>query len=114
MPSQIEAAHRRLDDLTAQERVLKRESAVGADHGERLNLLAAERESVQAALTELNARFDQEKSLVVRIRELRTTLEGALEVHPAAAGAAASSSQGATGDGEVRTELQQLTNELVE
>jgi len=114
MPSQIEAAHRRLDDLTVQERVLKRESAVGADHGERLNFLAAERESVQAALTELNARFDQEKSLVVRIRELRTTLEGALEVHPAAAGAAASSSRGATGDGDVRTELQQLTNELVE
>src|SRR5258708_9196462 len=39
-PPAVEDAHRRLDDLEVQRRVLEREPAVGADHTERLPAIA--------------------------------------------------------------------------
>ena len=43
VPPAIEDAHRTLDDLAVQTRVLDREAALGADHSERLQNLAAQR-----------------------------------------------------------------------
>ena len=43
IPSRVEAAKRRLDDLQVQERVLSREAALGADHGERLAAISKEK-----------------------------------------------------------------------
>jgi type VI secretion system protein VasG len=74
-PPAIEDAQRRLDDLAVQERVLSREAAVGADHGERLGKIAAERTEVEANLASLSTRWNEERDLVTKIRELRETLE---------------------------------------
>ena len=74
-PPAIEDAQRRLDDLAVQERVLSREAAVGTDHNERLGKIAAERVEVEANLAALTTRWNEERELVVRIRELRETLE---------------------------------------
>jgi type VI secretion system protein VasG len=74
-PPAIEDAQRRLDDLAVQERVLSREAAVGTDHNERLGKIAAERVEVEANLAALTTRWNEERDLVTKIRELRETLE---------------------------------------
>src|SRR5690242_5273898 len=74
-PPAIEDAQRRLDDLAVQERVLSREAAVGTDHNERLGKIATERVEVEANLAALTTRWNEERELVTKIRELRETLE---------------------------------------
>src|SRR5438477_1047843 len=74
-PSTIEAAQRRLEDLAVQRRVLEREAAVGANHDERLASIQQQRLQTEAELTSLNARWELEKTLVQRIREIREQLE---------------------------------------
>ncbi|PYP68251.1 MAG: type VI secretion system ATPase TssH [Gemmatimonadetes bacterium] len=74
-PSTIEAAQRRLEDLAVQRRVLEREAAVGANHDERLASIQQQRFQTEAELTSLNARWELEKTLVQRIREIREQLE---------------------------------------
>lgn len=76
IPAAVEDATRILDDLVVQERVLEREAATGTDHSERLAQIAQSREREQARLDELKVRWEKEKTLVARIRELRTQLEG--------------------------------------
>jgi type VI secretion system protein VasG len=75
-PPAIEDATRRLDDLVVQERVLQRESAVGVDHSERLTDIARQNREVQERLSTLSARWDKERDLVTRIRDVRAHLEG--------------------------------------
>jgi type VI secretion system protein VasG len=75
-PPAVEDAKRTLDDLAVQERVLTREAAVGADHRERLAEIASERAETEAKLAALQARWETERTLVTRVRELRETLEG--------------------------------------
>src|SRR5690348_9065608 len=74
-PPAIEAAQRRLEDLAVQRRVLEREAAVGANHDERLAAIAQLREKTEGELSSLDARWEQEKGLVQRIREIREQLE---------------------------------------
>jgi type VI secretion system protein VasG len=74
-PAAIEDAMRRLDDLAVQQRVLEREQAVGADHRERLAEIEQQRQATKERLTALTARWDGEKAIVGRIRELREQLE---------------------------------------
>jgi type VI secretion system protein VasG len=85
IPAPIEDATRQLDDLDVQKRILDREQAVGADHTERLEQIAARRAEVEARLAALRSRFEQESALVARIRELRQQLETASKPQPAAA-----------------------------
>jgi len=75
-PPPIEDAIRQLDDLSVQERVLSREAAVGADHRERLEQIGEAKSRLEGTLKTLNAHFDEERTMVARIRELRTRLEG--------------------------------------
>jgi type VI secretion system protein VasG len=115
IPAQLESANRRLDDLAVQDRVLRREVAVGADHTERLEAIAAERADVEAILAELQVRFDKEKDLVSRIREIRAKVEAA--VVPAASAAAAGAAPapvpvGAADLEAMRAELSTLNAEL--
>src|SRR5258708_37349102 len=70
-PAMLEDALRRLDDLEVQERVLGREQAVGADHTDRLKEVVEEKTATQATLKSLQSRFEQEKDLVMRLREIR-------------------------------------------
>ncbi len=75
-PAAIEDCIRQLDDLEVQERVLQREVAVGADHSERLEHIAKQRNDSQSRLTTMRDRWDKERDLVTRIREVRAKLEG--------------------------------------
>jgi type VI secretion system protein VasG len=75
-PAAVEDAQRVLDDLEVQRRVLERERAVGADHEERLERIAAVRSETESRLASLTARWEQERELVARIREVRVQLEG--------------------------------------
>jgi len=102
-PSAIEDAQRQLDDLAVQSRVLERESAVGADHAERLAQIATARATTEAQLATLTARWADERELVQGIRELRERLEGM-----AGAGAAQEANGNGNGSGDVtalRTDL---------
>jgi len=97
-PAGVEAVRRTLDDLAVQQRVLEREEAVGADHSERLAAIASQRASAERKLEELQARWERERDLVVRIRELRERLERGTRADDVAAakGNAAASGNGAS------------------
>jgi type VI secretion system protein VasG len=75
-PPAIEDAVRQIDDLAVQQRMLEREAAVGADHRERLAEIATHKTEIESRLASLRTRFDKEKELVTRIRDLRAQLEG--------------------------------------
>ena len=72
LPS-IENAVRILDDLDVQTRILEREARLGADHAERLAGLVKQRSETEAHLAELRARWDKERDLVSRMREIRAS-----------------------------------------
>jgi len=88
-PPAIEDSIRTLEDLAVQTRILGREAAAGADHAERLADIAEKRTKTEAYLNELNGRWEKERDLVTRIREIRSQLEtGSAPAEPAAAVAA--------------------------
>ncbi len=104
-PPAIEDSVRQLDDLAVQKRILERESAVGTDHRERLQEIAAQSAEIESRLASLRTRFEKERDLVVSIRDLRTRLEGArasgngnLAVGSEPGSAAASEIPGVTAD----------------
>ena len=80
-PPAIEDSVRQLDDLAVQQRILEREAAVGSDHHERLEEIASKKTEIENNLEKLRVRFDKEKTLVTRIRDLRAQLEGAVSLH---------------------------------
>src|SRR5271166_1810362 len=96
-PPAIEDAIRQIDDLEVQQRILRRESAVGVDHSERLEQIEKQKADAQAQLTMLRERWDKERDLVVQIRDIRTKLEGVAEGDGHAAGVIAWPSQHADG-----------------
>jgi len=108
-PPAIEDAVRQLDDLAVQQRILEREAAIGADHRERLSEIAAGKAEVESSLAGLRIRFDKERELVTRIRDLCSQLEsisapppessGSGVVPPATSVAAAPASPAAISDG---------------
>src|SRR5438270_1611514 len=75
-PPAIEDLHRQIDALEVQTRILNREESVGADHQEKLAEIAEQRQQAQDQLAVLEGRWDKEKELVGKIRELRSKLEG--------------------------------------
>jgi type VI secretion system protein VasG len=74
-PPAIEEAQRRLEDLAVQTRILRREMALGVEHGERLAEIAQKQASTEGELNRLKDRWDQESELVSRIRGLRERIE---------------------------------------
>src|SRR5689334_11786003 len=85
-PPAIEDCTRTLDDIAVQTRVLQREAAAGADHAERLTILAQHKTAAETSLAALNVRWEQESNLVRKIREIRTQLEAAAHPQPVEAG----------------------------
>src|SRR5262249_59268017 len=83
-PAAIEDAIRQIDDFAVQTRVLEREAALGADHAERLAAIADTKQKVEGQLAELQARWEKERDLVTRIRDIR----GKIEENSAAAASA--------------------------
>ena len=86
-PPAIEDLNRQIDALEVQKRILEREETVGADHQEKLAEIAAQRDKAEEKLKTLTGRWDKERELVGKIRELRTKLETAKDGKPAAAAA---------------------------
>jgi type VI secretion system protein VasG len=74
-PPAIEDCVRQIDDLAVQQRILERETAVGADHRERLGEIAQQKAETESRLAGLRTRFEKERELVTRIREIRAQLE---------------------------------------
>ncbi|HLI35346.1 MAG TPA: AAA family ATPase, partial [Terriglobia bacterium] len=91
-PPAIEDLIRQLDDLAVQQRILERETALGADHRERLEVIAKQKTELEARLADLRARWKKEGDLVGRIREIQAQLEGMVGGSTSAAGQAASQS----------------------
>ena len=90
-PPAIEDSVRQIDDLAVQQRILERESAVGADHRERLEEIATQSREIESRLGLLRTRFEKERELVASIRDLRGQIEGAVSARNGSAGALNSS-----------------------
>ena len=73
-PPSIEDVQRHLVNIETQRRILEREAATGSDHRERLTALTDEQKKDSARLTELQSRWEKERDLTLRIRELRARL----------------------------------------
>ncbi len=99
-PAPIEDATRQLDSLEVQERVLTREAAAGANHGDRLAEIAKRKAEVKSQLEALQAKWKQIRDLVVKVRDLRTKLE---------AGAVAAGAAASAGSAEVTTAREEMT-----
>jgi type VI secretion system protein VasG len=80
VPAPIEDLRRKIAGMTAEIRVLKRESATGSDHSQRIAALETEKANSEAERVALEQRWEAELALVKRIRELRSRLEEGAEV----------------------------------
>jgi len=101
-PPAVEDCTREIDDCTVQLRVLEREKALGAEHDERIAAIAKRKEQAEARLAELQARWDKERDLVNRVREIRGKIEEA------------ASAKGGADVEALRAELTGLNNELAQ
>ena len=118
-PPAIEDLHRQIDALEVQKRILEREEIVGADHQEQLAKIAGEKQKADDKLKSLQDRWERERELVGKIRELRSKLESALDGKgdQAAApveqnGHAAAAKDEAVKPEEAKTKLQAMETEL--
>jgi len=74
-PPALEDLRRHIDRLAVQIDILKRESATGAGHEEKMAELAEEKTKSEAEYIELEKRWKEESDLVAKIREIRGQLE---------------------------------------
>jgi len=111
IPPAIEDAHRTLEDLAVQSRILEREASAGADHSERLAKIAETRTTTESRLKELTERWEKERDLVTRIREVRSSLETGSAPKPQASGEAAAPAKAFDPEA-ARAELGKLNTEL--
>ena len=74
-PPAIEDLIRQIDALEVRKRILDREEVVGTDHQEKLAEIAKEKAAAEEKLKTLQDRWDKERELVAKIRDLRTKLE---------------------------------------
>lgn len=78
-PPAIEDAQREASRLKLNREVLQREMATGADHSEMIASLSKDLESCEQRLSKLNERWEKEKALVLKIRDVKGQLLGATE-----------------------------------
>ena len=113
VPPAIEDATRTLDDLAVQTRVLERETALGADHQERLAQIAAQRTDTENRLAGMRERWEKERDLVSRIRDVRSKLEGnGAPAQPVSGDGQAAAVQTALDPAPLRAELTKLNTDL--
>jgi type VI secretion system protein VasG len=111
-PASIEDAVRRMDDLTVQDRILRREAVTGADHAERLEQIAREKTETEGRLTALREQWDKTRGLVERIRDVRLQLESATSSAPVQTGGDGTAAAPAKDVPALRAELDVLSAEL--
>ena len=76
-PAAVEDARRRIAALTIELEILKAESLGGEDHGARLQRIETELNGEKQALQEYEKRWEQERSLVKELLEVRAKLQSA-------------------------------------
>jgi type VI secretion system protein VasG len=101
-PPRLEDVQRQLDSLEVQKRVLERETKIGADHQERLELIETQIAAAKEDEAVLKEQWEKEKGLIEKIRKLQQSLESAENEGFESAGK----------EGEVQTELKQVEAEL--
>jgi type VI secretion system protein VasG len=113
-PALLEDTIRRIDDLTVQDRILRREAATGTDHTERLAQVARDRTEMESRLSSLREQWEKTRGLVEKIRNLRTQLESALasEFVPPSGDGAGTAAAPAVDVAALRGELEVLSGEL--
>ncbi len=107
IPSLMESLTRQLDDLELQERILRRETATGSDHRERIEETLEQKRIASESLEQLTDKWEKTRTLVEQIREVRSELEARAEKN----GAADTTAEDAE---ELRSKLHRLTQELDE
>jgi len=117
-PPAIEDLNRQIDALEVQKRILEREESVGADHQEQLAKIADDKAKADERLKTLQERWEKERDLVGKIRDLRSKLEsaqsgkaGAAEV-PGDQNGAGAAAEGASSPEETKSKLQAMEAEL--
>jgi type VI secretion system protein VasG len=75
VPSAIEDRQRRIALIDTEVAILDRETATGAEHGERRTELIEERAKAASQLEELGARWEEEKRLAAEIAAARAVIE---------------------------------------
>ena len=108
-PPALEDTTRQIDALEVQKRILDRETVVGADHQEKLAEIDSQKTAATTKLKALQERWDKERELVVKIRELREKLEAG---HAANGGANGTGDAAATSSAATKSELQGLEGQL--
>ncbi len=117
-PPAIEDLTRQIDALEVQKRILQREETVGADHSETQAKIAEEKQKADEKLKTLQDRWEKERDLVAKIRELRSKLETASngKATPAAPadqnGSPAVAAEPAVKPEEMKAKLQEMETEL--
>ena len=76
VPAEVDDGRRRIQALQIELEILGRESAVGLDHQTRVSEINDKLTKEKAALTGLEARWNEEKALVQKVLEWRTKLRG--------------------------------------
>ena len=82
-PPAVEEATRLIAQIEREERLLERETLMGADHGERVKTLSERKKTAQARLEELTARWNRETEIASRIIDLRKEIQAAHDQNPA-------------------------------
>jgi type VI secretion system protein VasG len=111
-PPAIEDLTREIDALEVQKRILEREEVVGANHAEKLEQIATQRAAAEERLKTLNERWEKERELVGKIRELRNKLEAEHAKKPAATPATEPAANAAVASPDAKAEMQALETEL--
>jgi type VI secretion system protein VasG len=75
IPAEIEDSRRRIQLLTTEIRILEREAASGTGHAADIERLQLERAETERELAELEVRWEEEKAIIARMRDLRDRLE---------------------------------------
>jgi type VI secretion system protein VasG len=101
-PPRLEDIQRHLDSLEVQKRVLERETKIGADHEERLELIETQIAASKEEEAVLKEQWEKEKGLIEKIRKLQESLESAEK----------EGSESAGKEAEIQTELKQVEAEL--
>src|SRR5262249_24479463 len=77
-PALVDDAMREIELLDVELGILEREHAVGADHQERLQDVTARKKAAEERLAGLKKRWESEKQLAEKIRDVRNKLEAHL------------------------------------
>ncbi|MFI4873994.1 MAG: type VI secretion system ATPase TssH [Blastopirellula sp. JB062] len=114
-PPEIEDAHRHIEQLTTEIAILEREMAAGSDdHAATIAELESTRNVETERLAQLNERWENEKEMVFKIRDLQKQLiaDDALRGAPVAEGEEPPVLLTAEERNDIRTEIQSIHQEL--